>query len=355
MLMRQDARPAASRIHIVPASKADADAVAARAHPKHAFLRSAWADAAAPAGVQRWAAVRGDGNPFCVLPLVTRKIGPLKVREVAGCYWPFRSVAVAADAQPAELSAMFGASEMKRALGPAWRLGPVFEDDPAAVQLRKAAESAGWAVLTRRLGTCFDIDVAALQAEGPWPRGSTMRKNRWREKQLAESGAVEFRTFSGANWTAAERDAIAEIERKSWLASLGDAAAFQFADAQRRRFWEQVSADPVIGSMIFGATLSIGDVPAAFSFGLQVGSTRYQIANNFDQRFAAASPGKVLLYKHFSQAADCAIERISWGSGDSGYKTDMGARAGPAILDLLFIRARGLAPLIQTIWRDAKD
>jgi CelD/BcsL family acetyltransferase involved in cellulose biosynthesis len=250
---------------------------------------------------------------------------------------------------------MFGASEMKRALGPAWRLGPVFEDDPAAVQLRKAAESAGWAVLTRRLGTCFDIDVAALQAEGPWPRGSTMRKNRWREKQLAESGAVEFRTFSGANWTAAERDAIAEIERKSWLASLGDAAAFQFADAQRRRFWEQVSADPVIGSMIFGATLSIGDVPAAFSFGLQVGSTRYQIANNFDQRFAAASPGKVLLYKHFSQAADCAIERISWGSGDSGYKTDMGARAGPAILDLLFIRARGLAPLIQTIWRDAKD
>jgi hypothetical protein len=33
----------------------------------------------------------------------------------------------------------------------------------------------------------------------------------------------------------------------------------------------------------------------------------------------------------------------------------MGARAGPAILDLLFIRTRRLAPLIQTIWRDAKD
>jgi len=350
MLMRRDAQVAAERVHVVPATSADADAAAEATYQDHAFLRGAWTEAAAPGAVRRWTAVRGDGSPICVLPLVTRRIGPVAVREVAGCYWPFRCIAIAADAQPTELVQMLRATATKRALGPVWRLGPVFSDDPAAVQLGEAAQQAGWAMLTRRLGTCFEIDVAALLAEGPWPRGPTMRKNRWREKRLAESGAVEFTSFSGVTWTAADRDAVAEIERQSWLATLGDEAAFQFAEAGRRRFWEAAAADPVIGGMIFGAILSIGGVPAAFSFGLQAGTTRYQIANNYDQRFSSHSVGRTLLLKDFEQAVASGTRRISWGSGDAGYKTEMGARPGPEIVDLLFVRPKLLAAPLSRWW-----
>jgi CelD/BcsL family acetyltransferase involved in cellulose biosynthesis len=350
MLMRRDGQPEAGRIHIVPATLADADAAAEAADPRHAFLRGRWAEAAAPGAVTRWAAMRADGSPLAVLPLVDHKIGPVAVREVAGCYWPYRSIAVAADATGGELAAMLQDPRLRRALGPAWRLGPVFDNDPAATRLREAAAQAGWTILTRRLGTCFEIYVAALLAEGPWPRGPTMKKNRWREKQLAKSGPVELHAFSGATWSAAERDAIAAIERNSWLAKLGEEAACQFADSARRLYWESVAADPVIAGMIFGTILNVGGVPAAFSFGLQVGTTRYQIANNFDERFAEHSAGRTLLLKDFERAAAAGVRRISWGSGDAGYKSEMGAQPGPAILDLLFVRPKLLALPLSRWW-----
>ncbi len=109
----------------------------------------------------------------------------------------------------------------------------------------------------------------------------------------------------------------------------------------------------VIAGMVFGTVLSIGGIPAAFSFGLQVGSTRYQIANNFDERFAAHSAGRTLLLKEFERAAAEGITRISWGSGDAGYKTQIGARPGPAIVDLLFVRPRLLALPLRRWWSGA--
>jgi CelD/BcsL family acetyltransferase involved in cellulose biosynthesis len=245
---------------------------------------------------------------------------------------------------------MLGMPELKRALGKVWRLGPVFDDDPAAKRLIGAAAAAGWSVLTRPLGTSFEIDVAALRSEGPWPRPSTMKKNRWREKKIAEQGALEIAHFGGTDWTEAQRDAIARIERGSWLAGLNGAAALQFGDAARRRYWETVAGDPVIAAMLFGSILSVGGVPAAFTFGLQVGTTRYHIANNFDARFKQLSVGRTLLLRDFEQAATSGIERISWGSGDAGYKSEMGAQPGPAIVDLLFVRSRPLSAVARRWW-----
>jgi CelD/BcsL family acetyltransferase involved in cellulose biosynthesis len=348
MLMTREAQLAPGRVHIVPATIGDADAVAEVARPEAAFLRGIWAEAAAPDAVERWTAVRADGTPIAVLPLVKRSIGPFAVREVAGCYWPFRSVALAADAQPGEVAAMLAAPELKRALGRVWRLGPVYDGDAAVAALSKAAKVAGWTVLTRRLGTCFEIDVAALVAEGPWPRPATMRKNRWREKQL---GAVAVTAFTGADWTATQRDAIAQVECNSWLGTLGDKAAFQFADAGQRIYWERVATDPVIAAMLFGSILSVGGEPAAFTFGLQVGATRYQIANNFDERFKQHSAGRTLLLKDFEQAAVDGVRRISWGSGDAGYKSQLGATPGPEILDLLFVRSPLLAVPLARYWK----
>jgi len=348
--MRRDVQPARERLHIVPATPSDLDTAAAAADPRHLFLRGAWV--AACEGARLSAILRGDGSALAAFGLVDRHVGPLKVREVAGSYWPFRSMAVAADAAPHEMTAMFADRAMRRVLGRVWRLGPVFADDPSANKVRQAAVASGWAVLERQLGSCFEIDMRALTAESAWPRASTLKKNRWREKKLGEIGALESRRFTGADWLAEDRDAIAGIERNSWLATEAG-AGLQFADERQRRIWEGVAADPELAAKLCGSILRVGDTPAAFTFGLRVGPTLYQIANNYDERFAQYSPGRTLLIREFEQAARDGIERISWGSGDAGYKSEMGAQAGPEIIDLLFVRPKAAAAALGRLWKAA--
>jgi CelD/BcsL family acetyltransferase involved in cellulose biosynthesis len=49
--------------------------------------------------------------------------------------------------------------------------------------------------------------------------------------------------------------------------------------------------------------------------------------------------------------ADEGVACIDWGAGDPGYKSEMGAVAGPAIVDHLFVRNRLLARLVRPFWR----
>jgi CelD/BcsL family acetyltransferase involved in cellulose biosynthesis len=354
LMTRRDPVPGGMR-QVARGTDAELEAVTAAADPSHAFLRSAWYRASAGDRLETIVARKGGGPPLAAFPLVARRWGPLTLREVAGCYWPFRSVPLAREADAGELAVLFADRSFRRATGPVWRLGPVFDTDTAAGKLMQAAAQGGWTVLTRRLGTCFEIDLASLVAEGPWPRGSSMKKNRWREKKLAELGELEVSHFTGADWSEADRDAIAAVERNSWLARLDQRAATQFADERQRTIWERATEDPAIAAMVFGSIMRVGGTPAAFTFGIEAGCTRYQIANNFDERFAQHSAGRTLLMRDFERAAQRGIERISWGSGDAGYKSELGAAAGPEIVDLLFVRPKTLVPLLRRIWSRRRE
>ncbi len=47
------------------------------------------------------------------------------------------------------------------------------------------------------------------------------------------------------------------------------------------------------------------------------------------------------------------IRLINWGCGDSGYKRELGAVAGPALLDCLVVRDfPGLLPIARRFWTD---
>ena len=48
--------------------------------------------------------------------------------------------------------------------------------------------------------------------------------------------------------------------------------------------------------------------------------------------------------------ADRGITRVDWGSGDAGYKSEMGATQGPEIVDLLFVRAGLPAAALRRWW-----
>ena len=315
--------------------------VADRADPRHAFLRAAWfADA------ERTLEAHRGGATIATLPIVRRR----GVAAVAGSYWPGRSFPVAEDATDEELRDFLRRRDVRRALGPVWRMGPVREDDPTALRVRGVAGASGWTVLRRPLGTAFLLDLGLLRAEGPWPRGSTLRKNRWFEKQLAADGPLEFSFSAGPDWTAELFDRLAEVERNSWIASRTDARDAKFLAPHHRRFWESAAADPVLAEMMEAALLSIGGRPAAFIFSIRSGPVLSVIANSYDERFARHSPGRVLAYRALARAMAAGVDEVDWGAGDPGYKSAMGARPGPALVDLLLVRPRPLAFLLRPFW-----
>lgn len=313
------------------------DAVAECGAPTHRFLRHGWFAAAVQAygGRPRTWVVERDGMPVIALPAVS--VGPqaLGMAMVAGSYWPFRSFPVAGEAGSGAFDALLDAvARDTRVL----RFGPVYDGDPALEGLRAAADRRGWRAVPRFVAESFVLDMAGLRAEGTWPRNSTLRKNRFHEKHLGEHGALDWQFVHGADWDDAAFDALADIERGSWIGERTDGRDAKFASDAHGRFWRLAAADPVIAGAMWAAVLRVDGRPAAFSFDLNAGDLKYAIANSYLPVFAKHSPGKLLYYRNLVRALDDGITRVDWGAGDSGYKRTIGAEDGPAIRDWLFVR-----------------
>ncbi len=341
------ARTSGPDVDVRVASGIDAglDEVAAHADPRHAFLRKAWFEAAAGEGATTLIASNSRG---LVAALPSVRAAPL-VRAVPGSYWPIRSFPIAADADDAEVGAFLASPVTKAALGWAVRIGPANADDPTVSRIRRVAPGAGWQLLERRIATSFTMDVGEARASGGWPRSSTLKKNRQHEKHLAAHGAVEWRFASGGDWTPELFDDLAAIERRSWVGETRGADA-KFLDANRRALWERAAQDPALAAMMHAGLLYIDGKPAAFSFGIEAGRTRYCIANSYDQAFARHSPGKLLAYRTYIDAAGRGIQILDDGAGDGGHKSIIGEVPGPDIIDCLLVRGRLAAALLRPLW-----
>lgn len=328
------------------------DAIAATAPDTHRFLRRQWFAAAVDTygGPARTIVAAQDGVVMMAIPIVAAGPHWAGIGAVPGCYWPFRSVPVAAAASvEAADAALVVLARAVRAL----RIGPVYDDDPALALLLARARAAGWGVVARPVADSYLLDMVAARAGGQGPRGSTLRKNRFHEKHLAEHGALDWRFARKDDWPAVF-DAMASVEERSWIADRTDGRDAKFTGAGHGAFFRAAARDPVIAGMFHAALLYIDDVPAAFSFDLDAGATKYAIANSYDPAFAKHSPGKLLYYRNLVEAMERGIERVDWGAGDSGYKRVIGASEGPAIRDWLLLRP-GLvaccAPLVQRALR----
>nr|WP_315381438.1 GNAT family N-acetyltransferase [uncultured Sphingomonas sp.] len=319
------------------------DAVAEQAPESHRFLRRGWYAAALQAygGAARTLVVDVAGVPLAALPLVARGPRWLGLAEISGCYWPFRSFPVAEGASPAAADALLGAlARQVRAL----RVGPIYDGDPALDWLQARALAIGWTLLDRQVADSFLLDIAAED----WPRGSTLRKNRHLEKHLAAAGALAW------EWGPPDIDALADIERRSWIADRTDGHDAKFTADGHGAFWEAALHDPVLAAMLSAAVLRIDGRPMAFSFDLITGARCHAIANSYDPAVAKQSPGKLLQYRNLLRAREQGVTLVDWGAGDSGYKQTMGATKGPAIRDWIFVRpgVEALAArLLRGAWR----
>nr|WP_294331245.1 GNAT family N-acetyltransferase [uncultured Sphingomonas sp.] len=323
------------------------DTVAERSAETHRFLRYGWYAAALAAygGTARTLVVGEAGLSVAALPLVDKGPRWLGLAEIPGCYWPFRSFPVAEGASPAAAEALLAAlARQVRAL----RIGPISDDDPALAWLKVQALAQGWTVLDRFVAHCYLLDIGVPAAEGGWPRGSTLRKNRYFEKHLAREGKLDW------TWGSLRFDDLADIERRSWIASRTDGRDAKFTVDGHGAFFGAAARDPVVAGMMSAAVLRIDGRPMAFSFDLVTGARSYAIANSYDPELARHSPGRVLQYRNLARAREQGVRLVDWGAGDSGYKRTMGAVQGPALRDWIFVRP-GLAGLaarwLRGAWR----
>lgn len=328
--------PRVVRGAVVDGLAAAIDTVAETGPETHRFLRYQWFAAALAAygGEARTIVVSAADTPVLAMPLVRRGPAALGLASVPGCFWPFRSFALSTLADETVLEE---ALRLVAASHRALRIGPVYDDDPAVMPLVDAARAGGWTVLDRFVATSFVLDIAAAGRDGAWPRGSTLRKNRFHEKHLAAHGTLDWRFLMGGDWPRGFDD-LAMIERSSWLESRTDGHDAKFTQAGHGAFWRAAAADPVLRNLFHAAMLSIDGKPAAFSFDILAGPLRYAVANSYDPAFAKHSPGKLLYYRNLVDAIGRGVSRVDWGAGDTGYKRTIGAEPGPAIRDWLFLR-----------------
>jgi CelD/BcsL family acetyltransferase involved in cellulose biosynthesis len=342
-------RARALGVDVVQGLPAAIDEVAARADERHHFLRRAWFEPWAVSRASTLIARRG-GAPVAALPLVG--VGPraLGMRAVPGSYWPFRSFPIAQDVDDVEMDALLSAPAVRRGLGRAWRLGPVAFDDPTLRRLLPAARRSGWTVLQRETGTSYVLEVGEARKAGPWPRPSSLRNMQKHEKRLAKAGPLTWRYVAGPDWSPGLFEDLARIERNSWVGSRSGADA-KFLDPARRAAWQRAAQDPVIAAMLSAGILYVGGEPAAFSFGVNCGRTRFSIATSYDRRFAKHSPGTVTGYRTYMEAVQRGVLTIDLGTGDGGEKSGMGAVPGAAVVDFLFVRNPVLAALARRFWK----
>ena len=324
------------------------DLVAEAGPETHRFLRYQWFAAALSAygGEARTLMVEHDEEPVIALPMVRFGPGTARLAAVPGSYWPFRAFPASEAAGQGAFNALVdGLGREVNAL----RVGPICDGDPVLEPLLAAARAKGWATLDRFVADSWLLDLAAVRLREDWPRTSTLRKNRFHEKHLAEKGALDWQFLNGADWTEEMFDAVAAIEEKSWITARTDGSDAKFAATGHGDFWRMAAQDPVVAAMMSAAQLTVAGAPAAFSFDLATGDLTYAIANSYEPAFADHSPGKLLTYRNLVRAMAAGVARVHWGAGDSGYKQEMGAHKGPAIRDWLLVRPGLPAMLGRTL------
>jgi CelD/BcsL family acetyltransferase involved in cellulose biosynthesis len=330
------------------------DALAACNLAGQGFLRAAWYGANRQAPGRTLVIRRGGAVGGAVIAAIpTIRFGPaiIGARRVAGAYWPFRAPLIAPDCSVIELAEAFGDPALRR-LGPALRIGPSRTDDLATARLIAAAQRAGWRVLSRPAGTSWVLDLAAMRADPP-SRGSVPRKLRAGWRKLEELGTPYWRDICGAQWSAAVLADMGRVEADSWIARTTDGSGAKFLTAEQRAMWEHALSDPVIAESMKAMILMLDDRPIAFSFDLDVGEVRYAIAGTHVEDLKHCGIGKNANYRTLDEALATGLGTLDLGTGDNGYKRAMGAVPGYDLADLLFVRSRLAAPLLERAWGKA--
>jgi hypothetical protein len=309
--------------------------------PEHRFLSrhwySAWSAAFLPMArwrnPLRWLVARHAVHGLAgVIPVADQKIGMLSTLSLAGYYWPFRAPPVAITLVD-EVAAAFADWACVNTPSTPWRLGPTPRNTPAVEALIDAFAAIGWRIMEKRIGETYAVAINDSFSSFQQRLGGLIKKMAYYERRLRRSGSVEIRTPT-QNDDHVLRD-LAAIEERSWVSDR-ESGKPKFLGNRNAAFWSNLMAVPS-ATELRPMLLCVDGRPISYSLNLDAGSTRYIIANGYDEAFSTHSPGMVLAHHVLRDAVQMGRFNVEWGQGDSGYKSRWGANENLHLVDVLML------------------
>jgi hypothetical protein len=119
---------------------------------------------------------------------------------------------------------------------------------------------------------------------------------------------------------------LEQIEQRSWLPT-DPRGRTRFSGETARRFWSELMPETLVpNDQLDCWVMSANGLPISFVFAVTAGSTRYVIANNYDESFAAHRTGSLLYRIMFEEGYSRGVARYDFGTNELHYKQQWGAK-----------------------------
>jgi CelD/BcsL family acetyltransferase involved in cellulose biosynthesis len=268
-----------------------------------------------------------DGTLRGLLALGRPRIGPLTVYATGGHDVPHRGIVATAGHEAAAGTAIgqFIADQQ----WPIIQIGSIRDCAPASQAMMTALKDRG--VFLQHRNSQEEI---TLHAPDTWDEyrsevlsSKFARKVGYYERRMARAGHVTIQHYRqpSANETATLFAALNTIESASWMSTRG-AAVPRFSNPSLSNFWTQLTLGHLApNDHIDCWVMSFNDHPVSFCFTLTNGSTRYVIANNYDDTVKDHRTGSTLYWNMIQDGIERGVRRFEFGDGDLHYKSLWGA------------------------------
>ncbi len=303
----------------------------------------AWAQAFLPgrgwSGPLRYVRLRRNGQSQALIPFARQQIACFRIDSLAGYYWPFRSLRLAAQPVGAmDVAGALGHALARRPPGAVLRFGPISSRDDAMHAVLRQLVAAGWRYRAKATGAVFELDLSAgLDALKQKCSDSLLKHIEYSRRRLTRTmGEVRCERHELSGDDQALLDILAGIESRSWLARKG--GDLKFMGSANQCFWTQMGREPDPHARSVCWVLYCGEQPVAFSAHVETDTALYVLANSYDEQWKSHSPGSVLTYEVLRDAIARRKRLFDWGQGDSGYKQRWGAQDASLLYDVIAFR-----------------
>jgi len=273
-----------------------------------------------------------------ILPFATQLKAGTRFLSLGGYFLPFRgypAVRSAAD----DVTRAFARYLTERTDFVGVRLGPVTNGDPVGALLPRALADLGWHLADLTTEGRQIVQLPSTIAEYQESLDPAELKNiRRRERKMRRERRVNLQFLSSdrdEDWDAAIRD-MAEVEARSWLPRYG--GDLHFPGDASRSFWKSVLRGKHEGLTARIWILRCDDVPIAFDFNIDSGSTRYSLFAHYAEEARVYGAGMFLMMCEVEDAISRGLLTIDLGPGDPGYKKFWHAQRSGMVVDSIGFR-----------------
>jgi hypothetical protein len=153
------------------------------------------------------------------------------------------------------------------------------------------------------------------------------------EKRLAQTHQVEVRHLRHPSVleTTDLLAALARVEQRSWLAD-DPRGRPRFTGPVEQHFWSELIQNWLAPQGFFDGWLMLADnEPISFVVAATVGSTRYVLANQYDEAWGDFRVGSQLYRRMFEEGYSRGVRRYDFGTNELHYKGRWGAKAADRV------------------------